>query len=107
MNIFSGENFIKLQGKITKVSYKEYQNGNRFSCSLAVPTDEMSFQYISVSVWGDMADQLGVLKTGTWIRVHGHMEKRSYNAQCRFCGADHKVFWTDVAIDNFVVLDEI
>ena len=106
MGFFNGENLVKLVGKATKIKYTMYNNGGRFTCVVAVPTpDGGNYQYVNVSVWGDMAEQLSELKNNSWIKIFGHIEKRSYNTNCRYCGGESKVYWTDISIDNYVLLN--
>lgn len=102
MNLL-GENFVKLVGKITYKSVTEYNGYASFKCKLAVPIREQ-FQYVKVDAWGDLAEQLGELPNGTWIKVHGHIAETSYDSKCRYCQGSSKAYWTSVGIDNFVVL---
>jgi len=102
-----GENFVILVGKITKAKFKELDNGSyMFKANLAIPApgDDTSYQYIKVGAWGRMAEDLGDLKNGTCIRVHGHIEESSYDSECRFCKAPEKKYWTEVMIDNFITI---
>lgn len=102
-----GDNFVKLVGKITNKKVNTYDNGGvLFKCSLAVPTPpaQDKFQYINVSVWGDKAEQLSEVSNGTWMKVQGHLEKHSFNTDCRYCKGPSKVYWMDVVIDNYVLL---
>ena len=101
----TGENFVILVGKITRPSFKELDNGNyMFKASLAIPSPENdnTFQYVKVGAWGVLAEDLGALSSGTFIRVHGHIEESSYEAECRFCKGPEKKYWTEVIIDNFI-----
>lgn len=98
-----GENFVKLIGivKYKEVStYNEYLN---FKCKLAVPINE-SFQYIKVAAWGSLAESLAELPNDTWIKLHGHIEETSYDSKCRYCNGPSKAYWTNVVIDNYIVL---
>lgn len=104
-----GENFVKLQGDITRKKVTKYENGGiMFKCNLAIPVPgiEGKYQYMGVSVWGDMAEQLEEIKEGTNIKVLGHLEKHSFNSKCNYCNGPTTIYWTNVAIDNFVVTGE-
>ena len=70
---------------------------------MAVPIDE-SFQYIKVAAWGSLAESLSELSNNTWIKIHGHIEETSYDSKCKYCGGPAKAYWTNVVIDNYIVL---
>ncbi len=104
-----GDNFVRLEGYIKKKFYKEYDSGSKlFKCSLAIPSPNSSsdYQYINISTWGEKAEALATLSENTAIRIYGHIEKRSYSANCRYCNASQTNYWMEVAIDNFKILEE-
>lgn len=98
-----GENFVKLVGKITYKELTEYNGYISFKCKLAVPIQE-KFQYIKVDAWGELAETLGDLPNGTWIKAYGHIAESSYDSKCKYCQGISKAYWTSVTINNFVVL---
>jgi primosomal replication protein N len=109
MNLL-GDNFVKLQGKITKKKVTTYPNGSTlFKCSLAIsaPPSYDKYQYVGVSTWGTLAEQLTSVKEGSWMRVHGHLEKHSFKSKCNFCNGPTTIYWTDVVIDNYVIIGEM
>ena len=108
MNLL-GDNFVKLQGNITRKKVTRYDNGGvMFKCNLAIPTPNESnkYQYIGVSVWGDMAEQLEEVPERTNIKITGHLEKHSFASECKYCNGPTTIYWTNVAIDNFVITGE-
>jgi single-stranded DNA-binding protein len=104
-----GDNFVSLIGHITNKRFNTYDSGAvLFKCKLAVPTppDYKRKQYINVGAWGQMAESLGVLSEGTYIKVQGHLEKSSYETTCRYCGGLSNTVWMEVLIDNFTILEK-
>ena len=105
-----GENFVILVGKITKPNFKELDNDNyMFKARLAIPTNEEDvqyekFQYVKVGAWGGLAEDLGILPEHTYIRIHGHIEESSYDSECRYCKSPEKKYWTEVIIDNYILV---
>ena len=105
-----GENFVILVGKITKANARELDNGNHmFKARLAIPDNDEeaqyeNFQYIKVGAWGTLAEDLGALPEGTYIRMHGHIEESSYDGECRHCKSPEKKYWTEVIIDNYILV---
>ena len=101
-----GENFVILVGKITYPSSKELDNNNyMFKAKLAVPSpDGDGYQYVKIGAWGDTAEFLSVLPKNTYIRMHGHIEESSYKAECRHCKGPEVKYWTEVIVDNFIVI---
>lgn len=103
-----GENFVRLQGKLIKVNFKELEGGGfMFKATLAIPSpyNDGLYQYQKVGAWGDIAEDLGSLKGGTYIKIHGHIEESSYDSHCRHCKAPEKKYWTEVIIDNFITIN--
>ena len=103
-----GENFVSLTGKITYPNLKMVgqNNNNLFNAKLAIPTKTQgNFQYIKITAWGSLAESLSELKEGTFVKVHGHIEERSYDGKCKHCGGFDKKYWTNVVVDNFVQME--
>ena len=101
-----GENFVILKGKISYPSLKTVgvNNTSLFKASVGVPmNDPGKFQYVKVAAWRSVAESLGELPQGTFIKAHGHIEERSYDGKCKHCGGYDKKFWTEVIIDSFTV----
>lgn len=99
-----GENFVKLVGKVVYPNFKEFSGTNKLlKGKIAIPIDG-GMQYIKFSAWNSLAEDIFSLKANTFIKIHGHIEERSYSGNCRYCGGSDKKFWTEVVIDNFVIL---
>jgi len=98
-----GENIVKLIGKISYKEVNTYGDRINFRCKLAVPIEE-AFQYIKISAWGKMAEALGELPNGTYIKLFGHIEESSFTTNCKYCKGPSTTYWTSVSVDNFVVV---
>lgn len=104
-----GENFVTLTGKITYPSLKRVgQNNNSlFNAKLAIPAQKDSnYQYIKITAWGSMGEAMNDVPSGSFVKVHGHIEERSYDGKCRHCGGFDKKYWTNVIVDNFVQMED-
>jgi hypothetical protein len=55
-------------------------------------------------MWANDAEDLEQIKNGSWIKIMGHIEEKSYSSQCRYCQGPDKKYWTDVVIDNYIIL---
>lgn len=105
----TGENFVSLIGKIVYPNLRTVgdKNNNLLNAKLAIPVQNADrFQYVKIACWGAMAESLNDLPTDTFVKIHGHIEERSYDGKCRHCGGYDKKFWTNVVVDNFVVIEE-
>lgn len=113
--MLQGNNFVELVGYLKYPELRETRNGNsHFQGKVAVPfsyQDRASGEqkegqrYIKVSAWGDLAHELSSLSDGTPIRVQGIFNERSYDGNCKSCGATDKKYWTDVLVNNFVIVE--
>lgn len=100
----TGENFVILIGKIAAPKYKEFDGGGKIlNGKIAIPINGDT-QYIKFSAWNTLAEDMYALKRGTFVKIHGHIEERSYDGKCRHCGGSSKKFWTEVVVDNFTIL---
>lgn len=104
----SGENFVRLKGKITNPSSQmvgDY-NSNLFKARLAIPAvNSGGHQYIKISSF-KCAEGLADLPKDAFVEIHGHIEERSYNGKCRHCGGHDRKFWTEVQVDYFKEITE-
>lgn len=103
-----GENFVSLTGKIERGNLKEVgvNNTSLFNCTLMIPTEkEGRSQYIKLSAWSAVAEALKVVPAQSFVKVHGHIEERSYDGKCRHCGGFDKKYWTSVVVSNFVIVE--
>lgn len=101
-----GENFVSLKGTLQWPEFKtvgEY-NTSMLQGKLVIPIEDKK-QYIKIKAWRELADSLRDVPEGTFIHIHGHIEERSYDGLCKHCRGQEKKYWTDVVIDNFVVLE--
>lgn len=110
-----GVNLVELVGFMKYPQLKETRNGSYlFQGKIAVPFEYVDKQskekkegtsYIKISAWGDLAQDLAGLSEDTPIKVHGHFNERSYDSNCKKCGNPEKKYWTDVQVNNFVVVE--
>ena len=103
-----GENFVSLTGKIEypKLKTVGVNNNKLLNGRLAIPTERGNNQYIKIAAWGTTAEALAEVGKDLFVKVHGHIEERSYDGKCRHCGGFEKKYWTNVVVDNFVVVEE-
>lgn len=102
----SGENFVKLKGKLTKSSTKVVgDNSKLFKGVLAIPANfpNNGTQYIKISSFG-CAEELDAAGNGSFVEILGHIEEQSYNGKCKHCGGFDKKYWTEVSVDYFKVI---
>lgn len=104
-----GENFVSLTGKIVypKLKIVGEKNTSLFDAKLAIPTQDFGKdQYIKIVAWGSVAEALSELPQDVFVKVHGHIEERSYDSKCRHCGSFDKKYWTNVVVSNFIMMEE-
>lgn len=101
-----GTNFVELLGKIIYPSLKTVGGGYKlFKGKLAIPVGDVNdgrFQYLKIAAWSSVAEALSDLPNESFIKIHGHIEERSYDGKCRHCSGVEKKYWTEVLVDNFV-----
>lgn len=103
-----GENFVSLTGKVIYPNLKSVgmNNNSLLNAKLAIPTGNGNDQHVKVAAWGATAEAIAELPKDTFIKLHGHIEERSYDGKCRHCNGFSKVYWTNVVIDNFIIVEE-
>ncbi len=109
------KNDVVLEGFLKFPELRETKNGHvQFQGKVAVPfsykdkaTGEQKegSRYVKISAWSDLAHQLGAVTDGTPVRVQGTFNDRSYDGNCKDCGSLQKKNWTDVLVNNFVLVD--
>jgi hypothetical protein len=107
-----GENFVSLQGQIMWPELKTVgaNNSKLFKGKLAIPITDRSGndrkQYLKIAAWNQVAESLAEVDKDVFIKIHGHIEERSYEGKCKHCQGDEKKYWTEVLVDNFMVAEE-
>lgn len=103
-----GENFVTLAGFITRPDFKLVGQFNTplFKGSISIPTAKGHNQYLKIKAWGDIAESLKDLDPQAMIKAHGHIEESSYDGKCRHCKGPEKKYWTEVVIDNYIIVEE-
>lgn len=104
--MYEGENFVSLKGYLIYPNFKEVGDSNYslLKGKLNIPINGHS-QQIKISAWGNVADALNSLSTKSLIHIHGHIEESSYDSACRFCKGKEKKYWTEIVIDNFILIE--
>ena len=110
----NGENFVRLKGFLKYPELKYFDSGAcKFSGKVAVPIsyrkngEEKNTQmFYKISAWSDIAESMSELVEDTPIEIHGHINERKWDAKCKNCGEVEKKYWTDVQVDNFIIIDE-
>lgn len=104
----TGENFVSLTGTIQYPTLKNVgqNNSSLFNGKLAIPTNGGSNQYIKITAWASIAEEMYEVPEKIFVKIHGHIEERSYDGKCHHCGGFDKRWWTNVIVDNFIVLEE-
>lgn len=100
-----GENFVSLKGTIQWPEFKNVGANNTplFKGKLAIPINDKA-QYVKIAAWNGIAEALKDVNKDATIHIHGHIEERSYDGTCKHCKGQDKKYWTEVIVDNFVVL---
>ena len=105
-----GENFVSMIGKLMWPELKTVgEAGSKlFKAKIAIPIPNLDdkFQYIKIAAWNATAEALDELAKNKFIKMHGHIEERSYDGKCKHCGGAEKKYWTEVVVDNFIVLED-
>ena len=104
----NGENFVSLTGTVVYPNLKTVgvNNNKLLNAKMAIPVGNGKHQYVKIAAWGSMAEAIADLSKDTFIKVHGHIEERSYDGKCRHCSGYSKVYWTNVVVDNFMVVED-
>lgn len=109
-----GLNSVRMKGLLVYPKLTTTANGfPKFNGKIMVPIKFKSGDqekdgktYHNVCAWGAVAEALGEMLENTPIEIDGTLNSRSYDSTCKGCGAPEKKYWTEVQINNFVILDE-
>ena len=104
--MMDGENFVSLKGLVRQSNLKTVGDHNSllFKGKLAIPINDKE-QYIKIAAWNTIAEGLSELPKNSFIHIHGHIEESSYDGKCRYCNATEKKYWTEVLVDNFIIVE--
>lgn len=106
------ENFVNLKGTIMYPDFKKVGKNNisLFKGKLKAPfignSGKESAHYIKISSWMDNADALKDINGKQWVHIHGHIEAKTYDGQCKHCKGLSKKTWTEVVVDQFAPITE-
>lgn len=81
-------------------------DGHLFTGTISIPAsdNEGRCQYLKVSSFS-CAEELDEVKEGSFLRVEGHLEINTSPIPCQKCGHNKTQYFTNIVIDNFVVLN--
>jgi hypothetical protein len=101
-----GENFVSLKGTLEWPELKQVGQNNTslLKGKLKIPFGEGKAQYLKIAAWGDVAESLNEVPKEVFVHIHGHIEERSYDGNCKHCKGPEKKFWTEVVVDAFTQL---
>lgn len=102
-----GENFVSLTGKIVYPELKTVgvNNTSLLNAKIAIPTANGNSQYVKITAWNTLAEDLSKVESNQFVKIHGHIEERSYDGKCKHCSGYDKKFWTSVVVDNFIKVE--
>lgn len=111
-----GRNFVEIQGEMSYIKFSYIGDGvPKFSGKVGVPIKHTSRDgaeyesktYIKVVAYGTMASALVAegICDGMWVRIQGNIQEHSYESKCSSCEAPSRRYWTEVLINNFIVVE--
>lgn len=108
----TGLNYVRMRGFLQRPKFSATAKGfPKFNATLAVPIsykrggeDVDSKIYYNICAFGDVAEGAADLAEGTPLEIEGRINTRSYDAACKSCGAQEKKYWTEVQVDNFIIV---
>jgi len=103
----TGQNFVQLEGELMWPEFKATATGKLFcKFKVAIPFElrdgNVVKSYIKCAAWEIVAEALQAVEQGSWLKVTGRVNERSYDGKCKHCHSAEKKYWTEVVIDNFV-----
>jgi len=109
-----GINSVKMAGYLMYPKLTTTASGfPKFTGRIAIPvrytrgSEEVESKvYQNISAFGPVAEGLGELLNDTPIQIDGSINTRSYDGKCSKCGSPDKKYWTEVQVNNFIILNE-
>jgi single-stranded DNA-binding protein len=111
-----GNNFVEFVGFMRFPELRETGTGKQlFKGKVAIPFEYKDRQtgevkngsrYYKISAWGELAEELSGVVDGAPIKVQGIYNERTYDGNCKHCGVAEKKYYTDVLVNNFVLMEE-
>jgi hypothetical protein len=92
------ENFVSLEGPIVNPNFRKVSDD--------VSLFKGKVAGVNIIAWRNYADTLSDVPIGVPVKIHGHIEEKSYDSKCYHCGGYIKKYWTDVVVDNFMIVSE-
>jgi len=109
-----GLNSVKMSGFLMYPKLSTTASGYpKFTGRIAIPItfkrgdEEVETKiYHNISAFGPAAEGMGELIENTPIQIDGSVNTSSYNGKCKQCGGVEKKYWTEIQINNFIILTE-
>jgi len=107
-----GINSVRMSGFLKYPQLTATANGYpQFKGKIAIPIsytrngEEVNTQiYHNICAWGPAAEGLGELLQDTPIEIDGSVNTKSYNGKCKHCQGEDKKYWTEIQVNNFIIL---
>ena len=109
-----GENNVKMRGYLMYPKLGVTANGfPKFTGKIVIPIvyksageEKEGKSYHNICAWGAVAEALGEMLEQTPVEIDGTLNSRRYDSSCRSCGAPDKRYWTEVQVNNFIIVNE-
>jgi len=110
----TGKNEVRMRGFLAwpkpGVTAKGFP---KFNGKIAIPVvyktggeEKETKIYHNICAWGNTAEALGEMLEGTPIEIEGTLNSRGYDSSCASCGSGVKKYWTEVQVNNFIIVTE-
>lgn len=109
-----GMNSVKMAGFLMYPKLTTTANGYaRFSGRIAIPVrymrggqEQETKIYHNLIAWGVTAEAMGELVSEVPIQIDGTLNTKKYNGKCKSCGSPENKYWTEVQVNNFIIVSE-
>lgn len=110
----NGMNVVKMRGYISwpklSVTAKGYP---KYTAKIAIPVtyqsageEKQGTSYHNICAWGPVAEALGDMLEKTPVEIEGTLNSRNYDSPCQSCQTPTKKYWTEVQVNNFIIVNE-
>lgn len=109
-----GVNSVRMSGYLKYPKLTTTANGYpKFTGKIAIPIsyeragEKVDTQvYHNIIGWGPVAEGLGEMLAETPIEIDGALNTRKYDGRCKHCKGTDTKYWTEVQVNNFIILTE-
>ena len=112
-----GLNSVKMSGNVVNPRFTITANGYpKFSGRISIPITYKRGEetinaeaFHNIIAWGPVAegfnDMIETLASMP-IEISGTLNTRSYQGKCKHCSGEDKKYWTEVQVNNFIILEQ-